>query len=155
MTGGFVAPGFERVRDAFEAGLAEELGAGFAAVRDGEVLVNLWGGWADRARTRAWAHDTIAPVYSTSKGVAAIVMAWLADRGLIDYEAATASVWPPFGAHGKDKVTIAQTLAHQAGVPGFLQPIDPDLWLDPPACQPRLRRSNLYGRQEAPAAITR
>jgi CubicO group peptidase (beta-lactamase class C family) len=134
MTGGFVAPGFEPVRDAFEAGLAEELGASFAAVRDGEIVVNLWGGWADRARTRAWAHDTIAPVYSCTKGVAAMVMAWLVDRGFIDYEAPTASVWGAFGAHGKDRVTIAQTLAHQAGVPGFLQPIDPDLWLDPPAC---------------------
>ncbi len=70
MTGGFVAPGFEPVRDAFEAGLAEELGAGFAAVRDGEIVVNLWGGWADRAHTRAWAHDTIVPIYSSTKGVA-------------------------------------------------------------------------------------
>ncbi len=134
MTGGFVAPGFEAVRDAFEAGLAEELGASFAVVRDGEVVVNLWGGWADRAHTRNWAHDTIAPVYSTTKGVSAIVMAWLADRGLMNYEAPSARVWPAFGAHGKDKVTVAQTLAHQAGVPGFLQPIDPDLWLQPPAC---------------------
>lgn len=134
MGGGFVAPGFEPVRAAFEAGLAEELGAGFAAVRDGEVIVNLWGGWADRAQTRPWDADTIVPVYSTSKGVSAIVLAGLVDRGLLDYEATTASVWPAFGAHGKDKVTIAQTLAHQAGVPGFLQPIDPDLWLDPPRC---------------------
>ena len=134
MVGGFVAPGFERVRDAFEAGLAEELGAGFAAVRDGQVVVNLWGGWANREQTRPWAADTIVPVYSTSKGVSAIVMAWLVDRGLLNYEATSASVWPAFGAHGKDKVTVAQTLAHQAGVPGFLHEIDPDLWLDPPAC---------------------
>jgi CubicO group peptidase (beta-lactamase class C family) len=134
MVGGFVAPGFEPVRAAFEAGLADELGAGFAAVREGKVVVNLWGGWADRAQTRPWAEHTIAPVYSTTKGVAAIVMAWLADRKLLDYETPVASLWPAFGAHGKDKVTIAQTLAHQAGVPGFIDPIDPDLWLDPPAC---------------------
>ena len=134
MAGGFVAPGFEPVRDLFEASWSEELGAGFAAVRGGEIVVNVWGGWADRARTRPWAPDTIVPVYSTTKGVAAIVMAWLADRGLIDYEAPTASVWPEFAAHGKDKVTIAQTLAHQAGVPGFLHEIDPDLWLDPQPC---------------------
>ncbi len=43
-------------------------------------------------------------------------------------------LWPAFGAHGKDKLTIAQALAHQAGVPGFVEPIDPALWLDPPAC---------------------
>jgi CubicO group peptidase (beta-lactamase class C family) len=56
------------------------------------------------------------------------------DEGLLDYDGATASLWPAFGAHGKDAVTIRETLAHQAGVPGFLEPIDPDLWLDPPAC---------------------
>lgn len=134
MTQGFVAPGFERVFDAFEANLADELGAGFAAVRDGEVVVDLWGGWANREQTRPWARDTIVPVYSTTKGVSAIVIAMLADQGLIDYDAPLASLWPAFGAHGKDKVTIAQTLAHQAGVPGFINEIDPNLWLDPPAC---------------------
>jgi CubicO group peptidase (beta-lactamase class C family) len=134
MVGGFVAPGFEPVRAAFKAGLADELGAGFAAVRDGAVVVNLWGGWADRAQARPWTEDTIVPVYSTTKGVSAIVMAWLVDQGLIDYDMPTASVWPAFGAHGKNTVTIAQTLAHQAGVPGFIDPIDPDLWLDPSAC---------------------
>jgi CubicO group peptidase (beta-lactamase class C family) len=134
MTEGYVAPGFERVREAFEAGLAEELGAGFAAIRDGEVVANLWGGWANREQTRAWAEDTIVPVYSTTKGVSALVLAMLVDRGLLDYGAAAATLWPAFGAHGKDKVTVAQTLAHQAGVPGFLEPIDPDLWLDPALC---------------------
>jgi CubicO group peptidase (beta-lactamase class C family) len=131
---GHVAPGFERVREAFEAGLEDELGAGFAAVRAGEVIVDLWGGWADRAETRPWTRDTIVPVYSTTKGVSAFVLAMLFDNGLIDYEAPLAELWPAFSAHGKDKVTIAQTLAHQAGVPGFLHRIDPDLWLDPPAC---------------------
>ena len=134
MAEGYVAPGFERVREAFDAGLAEELGAGFAAIRDGEVIVNLWGGWANREQTRPWVEDTIVPVYSTSKGISALVMALLADRGALDYDAPVAGLWPAFGVHGKDRVTIRQTLAHQAGVPGFLQPIDPDLWLDPPAC---------------------
>jgi CubicO group peptidase (beta-lactamase class C family) len=134
MAEGHVAPGFERVREAFDSELAEELGAGFAAIRDGEVVVDLWGGWADRGQTRAWTQDTIVPVYSTTKGVSALVVAMLHDRGLIDYDAPTAALWPAFGAHGKDQVTIAQTLAHMAGVPGFLEPIDPDLWLDPPRC---------------------
>jgi CubicO group peptidase (beta-lactamase class C family) len=134
MVEGFVAPGFERVREAFASGLGEELGASFAAIRDGEVVVDLWGGWFDREQTKPWARDTIAPVYSTTKPIAALVLATLFDDGAFDYEAPIASLWPAFGAHGKDQVTIAQTLAHQAGVPGFLEPIDPDLWLDPPAC---------------------
>ncbi len=134
MAEGYVAAGFERVREAFDAGLREELGAGFAAVRDGEVIVDIWGGWADRAMSRAWTRDTIVPVYSATKGVSALVLAMLVDRGMLDYEAPLSSLWPAFGAHGKDRVTVAQTLAHQAGVPGFLNRIDPDLWLDPPAC---------------------
>lgn len=134
MVEGYVAPGFERVRAAFEAALPDELGAGFAAVRDGKVVVDIWGGWADRAQTKPWTRETIVPVYSTTKGVAAIVLAMLADHGAFDYEAPLASLWPAFAAHGKDKLTIAQTLAHQAGVPGFPEKIDPDLWLDPPAC---------------------
>ncbi len=134
MAEGYVAPGFERVREAFDAGLAEELGAGFAVMRDGEVVVDIWGGWFNREQTKPWAQDTIVPVYSTTKGVSALIIAMLADQGALDYDAATASLWPAFGANGKDKVSIRQTLAHQAGVPGFLEPIDPDLWLDPPAC---------------------
>jgi CubicO group peptidase (beta-lactamase class C family) len=134
MTDGFVAPGFERVRDVFDAQLAEELGAGFAAVRDGEVVVDIYGGWADRAKARPWVKDTIVPVYSTTKGVSALIVAQAFESGALDYDAPTATLWPAFGAQGKDKVTIAQTLAHQAGVPGFIDPIDPDLWLDPAAC---------------------
>lgn len=134
MAEGFVAPGFERVREAFDARLADELGASFAAVRSGEIVVDLWGGWADRAETNPWTRETIAPVYSTTKGVSAIVLAMLADKGLLDFDAPLADLWPAFGAHGKDTVTIAQTLAHQAGVPGFAEKIDADLWLDPPAC---------------------
>ncbi|MBC7768154.1 MAG: beta-lactamase family protein [Phycisphaerales bacterium] len=134
MAEGWVAPGFERVRETFDAQLAaDELGAGFAAIRDDEVVVDIWGGWANRERTRPWAADTIVPVYSTTKGVSALVLASLYDQTPF-YDWPVAEIWPEFGAHGKDKVTIAQALAHQAGVPGFLEPIDPDLWLDPPAC---------------------
>src|SRR5215467_5806655 len=113
MSGGFVAPGFERVRDAFEAQLAEEMGASFAAVRDGEVIVNIWGGWANREHTRPWDANTIVPVYSTTKAVSAIVMAWLVDRGQLNYADTVAKIWPAFGAHGKDKLSVAQALAHQ------------------------------------------
>jgi CubicO group peptidase (beta-lactamase class C family) len=133
---GFIAPGFEPAAEAFAANFTagEELGAGFAALRDGEILVEIWGGHADRAQTKPWASNTLAPVYSTSKGVAAIVAALCVERRLMAYEDLVTKLWPAFGAHGKEKLTIAETLSHQAGVPGFLDPIDPDLWLDPPAC---------------------
>lgn len=131
---GFVAAGLEPVRAAFEANFAagEELGAAFAATLDGETVVDLRGGFADRQRTRAWTRDTLVPVFSTTKPVAALVVARLVERGLVDYDQPLAELWPEFGAAGKDRVTVAEALSHQAGVPGFPDPIDPDLWLDPP-----------------------
>jgi CubicO group peptidase (beta-lactamase class C family) len=133
---GYCAPGFEHVADAFAANLdsGEELGASFAVIQDGATLVEIWGGHVDRDKTQTWAQSTLAPVYSSTKGVAALVMAWVVDQGFARYEDRIADFWPEFGAHGKDQLTIAQALSHQAGVPGFLEAIDPVLWLDPPAC---------------------
>ncbi|MDX2236375.1 MAG: serine hydrolase domain-containing protein [Hyphomonadaceae bacterium] len=135
IVSGRVEPGFERVRDVFAAQVAQgvELGVGFAAVLRGAVVVDLIGGWADRAQTIPWSPATLTPVYSTTKPIAALVLAMLVDRGALEWDQPVAAVWPEFAAHGKDRVTIAEALSHQAGVPGFLEPIDPALWLDPPA----------------------
>jgi len=130
---GFIAPGFEAVADAFSDGLANELGAGFAVTLDGETVVNLWGGHADRKRETPWAENTLVPVYSTTKPIATLILARLIDAGTLSFDAPVSQVWPEFGAEGKDRVTVAQALSHQAGVPGFVEPIDPGLWLDPPA----------------------
>ncbi len=132
MIEGFVAPGFEPVREAFAQNFAEsdELGAGFAVIIDGETKVELWGGFADRGKTRPWSQDTLVPVYSTTKPIASLVIALLHERGLLDLRAPIKSVWPEFAAHGKGEISIAQALGHQAGVPGFLEPIDPELWFD-------------------------
>lgn len=133
---GTVAPGFEPVRDAFAENFAQrdEHGAGFALRIEGETVVNLWGGWADRAKERAWAEGTILPIYSTTKGISALILAMAVDTLPGGYETPVADVWPEFSAQGKGAVTIAQMASHQAGLPGFAEEIDPALWLDPPAC---------------------
>jgi CubicO group peptidase (beta-lactamase class C family) len=130
----YVAPGFEPVLAAFEANFAQdlEIGAGFCALVDGEVVVDLVGGFADRAKTIPWTDQTLVPVYSTTKPIAAMVIARLMDQGLLTFDDPIGWLWPEFTAHGKD-VTIAQAMSHQAGVPGFKDPIDPGLWLNPPA----------------------
>ncbi|MFZ4120362.1 MAG: serine hydrolase domain-containing protein [Caulobacterales bacterium] len=131
---GWTTPQFGAVKAAFASLFADglELGASFALVIDGEPVAELWGGFADRGRTQPFARTTLTPVYSTTKPIAALVVGMLADQGAIDLEAPVADIWPEFGAHGKDKVSIADAMAHKAGVPGFVEPIDPDLWLDPP-----------------------
>jgi CubicO group peptidase (beta-lactamase class C family) len=134
ISSGFVAAGFGPVREAFEANFEEgrELGAGFAAWLGDELIIDLVGGKADRKAEAAWDGNTLCPVFSTTKPVAALVIAWLVDRGLVDYDAPLARYWPEFGAEGKEATTVAEALSHQGGVPGFPDPIDPDLWLDPP-----------------------
>ena len=133
---GFVAPGFEAVQDAFADNFArgEEQGAGFSVLLDGEVIIDLHGGWADRAGERPWDAGTIVPVYSTTKGIAALVLAMAIETLPAGYETPVAEVWPEFAAAGKDAITIGEVASHQAGLPGFIEEIDPALWLDPPAC---------------------
>ncbi|MEP1145094.1 MAG: serine hydrolase domain-containing protein [Henriciella sp.] len=133
---GFVAAGFEPVQDAFEANFAEdtELGAGFAVYIDNQLIVDLRGGYADRRKEKVWDEKTIVPIYSTTKPIAALTLAHVIDALPASYETLVADVWPEFGANGKDQVTIAQMVSHQAGLPGFVDPVDPGLWLDPPAC---------------------
>ena len=136
----FIAAGFEPVADAFlenfEDGL--ELGAGFAAFLDGDCVVDLQAGYVDRDQSAPWTDRTLVPVYSVTKGIAALVIAMLVDEGQLDYDAPVARYWPEFAAAGKDQVTVAEALSHQAGIPGFAHPIDPAFWLDPPALSARL-----------------
>jgi CubicO group peptidase (beta-lactamase class C family) len=132
---GYVSTGFEPVQEAFEANFEEdkELGAGFSAIIDGELVVDLHGGWSDRKREHQWAGDTIVPVYSTTKPIAALVLASVISGLPAGYETLVVDIWPEFGFAGKDGVTIAELVSHQAGLAGFKDPIDPALWLDPPA----------------------
>lgn len=123
---GSCADGFEPVREAFEANFdaGHELGASLCVTREGEVVVDLWGGDADTAG-RPWERDTIVNVWSTTKTMAAIVMLMAADRGLIDLDAPVATYWPEFAANGKDGVLVRHVLAHSAGLPGWDPPIEP------------------------------
>ena len=83
---GFAPARFSQVKDAFAASFAagEELGARFTLVEAGEVVLDIWAGWADRKRTVAWDERTLAPVFSTTKAVAALMIARLVDAGKLD-----------------------------------------------------------------------
>jgi CubicO group peptidase (beta-lactamase class C family) len=106
------------VREEFERNLTRrrELGAACAAYHRGEKVVDIWGGWRDAARTKPWEEDTLVLVFSTSKGLAAMTMALLNSRGLLDYDELVASYWPEFAQNGKERVTVRQLLGHEAGL---------------------------------------
>ena len=108
----------------------EELGARFALVHKGELLVDLWAGHADRARSQPFDERTLTPIFSTTKAIAALLIARLVDQGRLDYAQPVAEVWPDFGEAGKAQITIEQALSHQAGLSGFPDETDPAIWFD-------------------------
>jgi CubicO group peptidase (beta-lactamase class C family) len=119
---------FAPLREAFAANFAsgDEVGASFCATVDGETVVDLWGGWADEACTRAWQSDTIINVYSTTKTMTALVALVLADRGELDFAAPVARYWPEFAANGKAEVKVSHLMSHSAGLPDWHEPMTND-----------------------------
>jgi CubicO group peptidase (beta-lactamase class C family) len=129
---GLCPPKFAQVADAFAANFreADELGARFTFTVEGEIVVDLIGGYADRARQTPFTEDTLSPIFSTTKAVAALMIARLVDAGSLDYEQTVASVWPQFAAAGKGEITVGQAMSHQAGLSGITEAIEPTLWFD-------------------------
>lgn len=103
----------------------EEQGLQVAAYHNGELVVDAWAGIADPARGRPYDGDTLVTIFSCTKGVASTAVHLLAERGEIDYKKPVAKYWPEFGVHGKDEVTVAQALSHQAGIPQVPEGIGP------------------------------
>jgi CubicO group peptidase (beta-lactamase class C family) len=129
---GLCPPAFSAVREAFAANFAEdrELGARFALAVEGEVVIDLIGGWADRAMTRPFAEDTLTQVFSTTKAMASLMVARLVGQGRLSYQSRVADVWPAFGAGGKGGLTVEQVLSHQGGLCGLEGPMSPADWYD-------------------------
>jgi len=126
--GGFTRDKFAAVRDAFETNLTNgtDVGASFCATVDGETVVDLWGGWADEAKTRPWEKDTIVNVYSTTKTMTALTALLLADRGELDFDAPVAKYWPEFATNGKAGVKVSHLMSHAAGLSGWKEKITND-----------------------------
>ncbi|MEV6926614.1 serine hydrolase domain-containing protein [Dactylosporangium sp. NPDC051485] len=130
---GIVAPGFEPVRETFRGLIesGEETGAAVAAYAGGRLVADLWGGWADAARTRPWARDTLVTVFSAGKPVAALAVLTRVADGRIGLDEPVARYWPAFAdPHG----TVRHALAHQLGLPAIAEPLTPAEALDWPRC---------------------
>jgi len=123
---------FEPVRAAFALNFDSlgETGAAICVTAGGRPVVDLWGGWANAARTTAWQPDTLVNFFSVGKGLLAVLAAWCAGQGLLDSDQPVARYWPEFGAAGKDAVTVRQLLSHQAGVPAIRRRLPPGAMLD-------------------------
>lgn len=124
-------PRFAGVRETFEANFRDglELGARFAVFHEGELVVDLIGGFADRDRQAPWSEETLACVFSSGKMALALLAARAVSAGDLDYDAPLAALWPEFAAHGKADLTLADVLSHQAGLVGFAEEMPADEWL--------------------------
>lgn len=123
---------FEPVLDRFAHGFEAlgELGASLCLTLEGETVLDLWGGHADKDKTRAWEKDTLTTVFSCTKAATALVAHWLADRGQLDLDAPVTDYWPEFAAAGKEKTAVSMLLDHTAGVPALRSPVKPGGALD-------------------------
>jgi CubicO group peptidase (beta-lactamase class C family) len=139
---GHCDPRFHLVREAFERLFSQggELGAAFAVYHEGEPVVDLWAGVADRHTDRPWERDTPSLAYSCTKAVTATALLLLAERGLVDVTAPVADCWPEFAAAGKSRITVEHLLTHQAGLPALEEPVPVTEFEDLPAIADRLAR---------------
>lgn len=123
---GFAEPRFDRLSDLLSESIdsGTDVGATVSVTVEGETVVDLWGGWADEARTSPWHEDTIVNVWSTTKTIMALTALVCVERGLIDLDAPVALYWPEFAANGKENVRVKHLLSHTSGVPGWDRPFD-------------------------------
>ncbi|XP_048728760.2 beta-lactamase domain-containing protein 2-like [Ostrea edulis] len=116
--GGHFHPDFKDVVDKFRKNLntGVEVGASLSIFHEGEPVVDIWGGFADVTTKRPWTENTLSIIFSTTKGVTALVVALFVERGWLDYKKPVAYYWPEFGNNGKEEITVELLLSHQGGL---------------------------------------
>ncbi|MHA1234521.1 MAG: serine hydrolase domain-containing protein, partial [Promethearchaeota archaeon] len=118
---GYCEERFKSVKEAFQSNFDDnlEVGASFAVTLNGKHIIDLWGGYANAAKTELWKKDTIVNVYSTTKVMTAICIHMLVDRGLLDLDAPVAKYWPEFAQAGKEYLPVRYLLSHTSGLAGW------------------------------------
>jgi CubicO group peptidase (beta-lactamase class C family) len=116
---------FDRVRDTLRSNLESELdlGASVSIVVGDDTVVDIWGGWADEAKTTPWTQDTIVNVWSTTKTMTSLSALVLVERGELDVFAPVAKYWPEFAANGKEGIEVRHLMSHTSGVSAWDQPV--------------------------------
>jgi CubicO group peptidase (beta-lactamase class C family) len=129
---GCVEPEFTAVRDSFLGNFDQglEIGAAVAVYHRGKLVVDLAGGLRDRVSGKPYSRETLQPVFSVTKGIAALAANILADRGQLDFDAPVASYWPEFAQAEKSETPVRWLLTHQSGVLGLDQTISQEQLLD-------------------------
>lgn len=112
---------FSEVRNLLAASIesGDDVGLSFAVTINGEMVVDLWGGYLDETASTPWQEHTLVNVYSTTKTMSFLCALVLADRGLLDFDRNVADYWPEFAQNGKEQVKVWHLLNHAAGLSGM------------------------------------
>ncbi len=132
MVNGYCDDRFIEARKIFEKSLEDgfELGGAICLEVKGEKVLDLWGGHKDQDRTEAWEENTIVNVYSTTKGIAAICLLQLIEKGLIDIEKPVSNYWPEFSQNGKEDIPVKYLFCHKSGLCGVKEPLEAGAFSD-------------------------
>ncbi len=125
---------FEALKDAFVDNFAagRESGAALCISIAGEVVVDLWAGVTDKEGLETWQQDTLVNVFSCTKGIAAVAMLKLVERGLLKLDVPVCQYWPEFAVNGKEQITIEQLLCHSSGISAIHPPVKDEELFDWP-----------------------
>jgi CubicO group peptidase (beta-lactamase class C family) len=93
-----------------------ELGAAVSIWQDGKPVVDLYGGFCDPRHEKPWEADTLVLVWSATKGIGSACLLHLLQERRIGIDRTVTEFWPEFAQAGKEKITLAQLLSHQAGL---------------------------------------
>ncbi|GAB2898841.1 serine hydrolase domain-containing protein [Microbulbifer echini] len=129
---GFCAPGFEALLEAFAKNFREcgDTGAAFAVRQHGELICSLWAGSADRDGQQPFTEETLVNVFSSSKGVLALLAMQQVAAGRLDLDRPVADYWPEFAKNNKESVTARQLLSHRSGLVAFRERVEESLIYD-------------------------
>ncbi|GMR30865.1 hypothetical protein PMAYCL1PPCAC_01060, partial [Pristionchus mayeri] len=129
---GMIQPGYERVKELFQnVASTERGGVAMAILKKGELVADLWAGYADPSANQLWKNDTLAAGFSTTKVFVGVIFTLLKRQRPFEYDDKIASYWPEFGANGKANITIGQVLDHQSGLLRFSRDFSLEEAMDP------------------------
>jgi len=126
MISGYCDDNFTEARNIFEKSISSgfELGGSIAVEVQGKKVIDLWGGYLDHTQSKAWEENTLVNVFSTTKGIAAICLLQLIEKGLLDIEKPVCEYWPEFSVNGKENIPVKYLFCHKAGLCGVREPLE-------------------------------
>ncbi|KAI9268180.1 beta-lactamase/transpeptidase-like protein [Phascolomyces articulosus] len=118
---GFVHDDYVLAQEAFKNNfyIGEEVGAAVAVYVDGQLVVDMQGGWQNKEDLVPYTEDTLQLVFSCTKALGSIVVAQFVEKGLLSYDEKISTYWPEFGQGKKENVTLGDLMQHAGGV-GYL-----------------------------------